>query len=102
MLQKLVMQQVRSVLALISLSRQQSELSRNTILNTRSARKVLQKVVRGFLDADDNGDSLRNLIIRLLFGPFAMFLENCMQINSESVVIALSRQINKQKVCENN
>ena len=96
------MQQVQSVLALISLSRQQSELSGNTILNTRSARKVLQKVVRWFLDADDNGDSLRNLIIRLLFGPFAMFLENCMQIHSESVVFALIRQINLQKVCENN
>jgi len=29
-----------------------------------------------------------------------MFLEICMQIHS--VVIALSRQINKQKLCENN
>jgi len=33
-------------------------------------------------------------------GPFTMFLEIFMQINS--VVFALSRQINKQKVCENN
>jgi len=36
----------------------------------------------------------------LLFGPFIMFLEICMQISS--AVFALSRQINKQKVCENN
>jgi len=36
----------------------------------------------------------------LLFGPFTMFREICMQIHS--VVFALSRQINKQKACENN
>ena len=36
----------------------------------------------------------------LLFGPCTMFLEICMQINS--VVFALSRQINKQNLCENN
>jgi len=36
----------------------------------------------------------------LLFGPVAMFLEICMQ--THSVVFALSRQINKQKVFENN
>ena len=36
----------------------------------------------------------------LLFGPFTMLLEICMQIHS--VVFALSRQITKQKVCENN
>jgi len=29
-----------------------------------------------------------------------MFLENCMQV--PSVVLTLSRQINKQKVCANN
>ena len=34
----------------------------------------------------------------LLFGPFTMLLEICMQMNS--VLLALSRQINKQKVCE--
>jgi len=36
----------------------------------------------------------------LHFVPFTMFLELCMQIHS--VVFALSRQINKQKVCQNN
>ena len=36
----------------------------------------------------------------LLFSPFTMLLEICMQIYS--VVFALSRQMNKQKVCENN
>jgi len=36
----------------------------------------------------------------LLFGPFTTFLEICIQIYS--VVFALSRQINTQKVCENN
>jgi len=37
----------------------------------------------------------------LLFDPFTMFFELCMQIHY--VVFALiSRQINKQKVCENN
>jgi len=36
----------------------------------------------------------------ILFGPFTMFLEICMQIHS--VVFALSRQINKQKACKNN
>jgi len=37
----------------------------------------------------------------LLFGQFTLFLvlELCMQIHS--VVFALSRQMNKQKVCEN-
>jgi len=45
-------------------------------------------VVRWFLDADDNP------------GSFTMFLEICMQIYS--VIFALSQQINKQKVCENN
>jgi len=34
------------------------------------------------------------------FGPFTIFLEICMQIHS--VVFAVCRQINKQKVCENN
>jgi len=33
------------------------------------------------------------------FSPFAMLIEICMQIYS--VVFALSRQINKQKVCGN-
>jgi len=55
--------------------------------------------VKWFLDANDNPDSHQNLIT-LLFGPFTMFLEICMLIHS--VVFALSRQINKQKVCENN
>jgi len=36
----------------------------------------------------------------LLFGPFMRFLEICIQIYS--AVFALSRQIDKQKVCENN
>jgi len=36
----------------------------------------------------------------MLFGPFAMFLEICKQ--NYFVVFALSRQINKQKVCESN
>jgi len=36
----------------------------------------------------------------LLLGPFTLFLENCIQFHS--VVLPLSRQINKQKVCENN
>jgi len=36
----------------------------------------------------------------LLFGPFTTFLEICMQ--TYSVEYALRRQINKQKVCENN
>jgi len=52
--------------------------------------KGLQKVVRSFLDADDNPDPHQN--------PFTMFLEICMQIYS--VVFALGRQINKQKQCE--
>ena len=51
----------------------------------------LQKVVRCFLGASDNADSHQNLII---FGPFTMFLEICMQIHS--VAFASSRQINKQ------
>jgi len=38
--------------------------------------------------------------ILLLFGPSTMFLEICMQIHY--VVFALRRQINKQKVCEDN
>ena len=57
----------------------------------------LKKVVRWFLDADDSPNSHQNLIIT--FGPFTMFLEICMQIYSMS--FAISRQINKQKVCEN-
>jgi len=36
----------------------------------------------------------------LLFGSFTIFLEFCMQIHS--AICALSRQINKQRVCENN
>jgi len=58
----------------------------------------LQKVVRCFLDADDNPYFHQNLITT--FGPFTIFLEICMQIHS--VVFALNRQSNKQKVCENN
>ena len=57
----------------------------------------LQKVVNWFLDANDNPNSHQNIIIT--FGPFTMFFEICMQIYS--VVFALSRQINRQKVCEN-
>jgi len=58
----------------------------------------LQKVVRWFLDANDNPNSHQNIIIT--FGPFTTFFEICMQIYS--VVFALSQKINKQKVCENN
>jgi len=54
--------------------------------------------MRWFLDADHNPDAHQNLII--IFDPFTMFLEICMQIYS--VVFALSRQINKQNVCKNN
>jgi len=50
------------------------------------------------MDADDNPDSHRNQL--LIFDPFTMFLEICMQIHS--MVFALCRQINKRKVCENN
>jgi len=55
-------------------------------------------VARWFLDTNDSPNSHQNLV--LLFGPFTMFLEICMQIYF--VVFALRRQINKQKVCENN
>jgi len=58
----------------------------------------MQKAVRWFLDAEDDPDSHQNLIIT--FGPFTMLVEIRMQIHS--VVFAISRQINKQKVCENN
>jgi len=58
----------------------------------------VQNVVRCFLDADDNPDCHQNLIIN--FGTFTVCLEICMQIHS--VVFALSRQVNKQKVRENN
>jgi len=51
------------------------------------------KVVRWFLDADDDPNSHKNLIIT--FGPFTMFLEICMQIFF--VLFAFSRQMNKQK-----
>jgi len=54
--------------------------------------------MRWFLDADDNPDSHQNLIIT--FWPITVFLEICMQIHS--VIFALSRQINKQEVCEGN
>jgi len=64
----------------------------------RSGWRGCKKVVRWFLDADDNPDSLQNLIIS--FSPFTKFLEICMQILS--VVFALSRQINNQKLRENN
>ena len=37
-------------------------------------------MVRWFLDADDDPDSHQNLL--LLFGPFTIFLEICMQIHS--------------------
>jgi len=57
----------------------------------------LQKVLRWFLYTDDSPNSNQNII--LLFGPFTMFLEICIQIYS--MVFALSRQINKQKVYEN-
>jgi len=56
--------------------------------------KGLQKVMRWFLDADNNPEIPTKSQL-LLFGPFTMFLEICMQINS--VVFALNRQINKQK-----
>jgi len=73
------------------------ELSRNTVLNMRSVYGRSAKVVRWFLDADDNPDSHQNLIIS--FGPFTVFLEIYMQIYS--VVFALGQQIKKQKLCEN-
>jgi len=57
-------------------------------------------VVTWFLDADNNPDSHQNLVTALLFGPFTMFLEICLQIHS--VAFALSQKINKQKVRENN
>jgi len=53
----------------------------------------LQKVVRWFLDTDNDPDSRQNLIIT--FSPFTILLEICMHIHS--LVFALSRQINKQK-----
>jgi len=56
----------------------------------------LQKVVRWFLDADDSPNSHQNVIITI----WLIFLEICMQITS--LVFALSRQINKQKVCKSN
>jgi len=59
--------------------------------------KDLQKVVRWSLDADNNPVPTNTKLI--LFGPFTMFLEFCMQFHC--VVFALSRQINKQKVREN-
>jgi len=59
--------------------------------------KGLQKVVRWFLDADDNTDSHQHL--NVTFCRFTMFLEICMQIY---FVVFASRQITKQKVCENN
>jgi len=36
----------------------------------------------------------------ITFWPISMFLEICMQFHS--VVFAISRQINKQKLCESN
>jgi len=56
-------------------------------------------VVRWFLDADGNPDSHENLINSFL-AHLQGVLEICMQIHS--VLFAFSRQINKQKVCENN
>jgi len=56
----------------------------------------MQIVVRWVLDANDSPNSHKNKITT--FGPFTMFFEICMQIYS--VVFALSRQINKQKVCK--
>ena len=47
-----------------------------------------------------DGSFYQNLIITFLAHLHTMFLEICMQIYS--VVFALSRQIDKQKVCENN
>ena len=105
MLQKLVMQPMRSAHALISHSRKnkdncfwQSELSRNTILNMRSGRKVCKKWWDGFWMQTITQIPTKTLLS--LFGPFTMFLEICMQIHS--AVFGTSRQINKQKVCENN
>jgi len=57
----------------------------------------LQNVVRWFLDADDNLDSHQSVIIT--FWPIYNVPWNGMLIYS--MVFALSRQINKQKVCEN-
>jgi len=61
-----------------------------------SGRKVCKKRRDGwFLDADHKPDSHQNIKL-LLSGPFTMFLKICMQIHS--VVCALRRKINKQKV----
>ena len=90
---------MRSALALISLSRKIKAIISDKVnyRGTQSQpwlwKKGLQKVVRWFLDADDNPYSHRNLIIS--FGPFTLFLEICMQFHS--VVLAISRQINKQR-----
>jgi len=97
MLQKLVMQPMRSEHALISNSGQNKDncfVWSGLIAEHKHAQwtKCLQKVVRWFLNADDNLDSHQNLIIT--FWPNALLLQICMEIHS--VIFALSRQINKQ------
>ena len=96
---------MRSALALISLSRQNkdncfglSELSRNTVFNMSSGRKVCKKLRDGF--CTQTITQILNKTQILPFDSFTMYLEICMQIYS--VVSALSWQINKQKVFENN
>ena len=66
------------------------ELSRNTTLNMRSGWKVCKKWWDGFWTQTIIQNPTK--IYLLLFGPFKMFLEICMQIYS--VLFALSRQIN--------
>jgi len=64
----------------------------------RSGRKVCKKWSDGFWTRTIIQIPTKTLL--LLFGQLTMFLEICMQIFS--LVFALSRQINKVKVYENN
>ena len=61
----------------------------------RSGRNVCKRWRDGFWT-----QTITQIPTETYCGPFTMFLEICMQIHS--VVFALSQQINKQKVCENN
>ena len=78
-----------------------AEKGSKTILHrgfTESIKNILKTI-----KLTENTDIQKAMAIhgrRLLFDPFTMFLEICMQIYS--VVFSFSRQINKQKVCENN
>jgi len=59
----------------------------------------LQKEVRWFLDADDSPNSHQNLSIT--FWPIYNVPWNLHANLFYGIVLAISRQINKQKVCEN-